>query len=185
MKKKSKEKLSARAKLVMWIKREIAREPSFKIPDIVERAHQRLGRDAGFINEYARSAIRRCYYDDIRLVVAESRAAAIGGAYVHLDRLEEATDVAAKSLWGRWNTCFEYVGDRHVAVFEMTDVEINAAESLRFTSAEEHERWGRFFHSLRPGMKKGKKVRDCFSVQQLNDLWDKAVAAGDTQKGAA
>lgn len=177
-------KRSARECLRGWVREKLAAKASFKIPDIVKEAEKRFGNDTTFLKEYAKDAIRALMYEDVQHVAAESRRAIIGAAHVDPTRLEDAANESSRSVWGRWDTCFEHIGEKHVLVLDMKDQDLAEAEAVRYKSAEQHARWGRFFAALRKGMKRGKKVRDCYTTEQLDELWHEATA-DESAQGAA
>ena len=169
-----------------WVTKKIDGSASFNVSDLVKEAEAVFGGDAPFLKAFAGAAIRTRMVVEIRaLAVVGRKAIAVGAnAFVDPSRLQEAADGVAMGIWGRWDTCYEHIGENYLLILDMKDKDLGEAEAVRYGLAESHLRWARFFRELRPGMKRGKTVRECFAVDQLDKLWEKS-AGQSTQQGVA
>jgi len=170
-----------------WVRVEIDGKSSFKIPDIVSSAEKTFGEDASFLRSFARDTLRARFYKEVQGVVAEARRGLVrvGGTFVSAEKVGEAATSASRAVWGRWERCFEHVGGKHMLVLDMNAKDLTTAETERFEAAEQHARWARFFAEIRKGVKRGKKVRDCFTAADLNDIWNRVAGEATEEKGAA
>ena len=158
-----------------WAKKKIDGCASFSVPDLVREAEAAFGGNAKFLRAFASATIRDRMATEIRSIASEGRdsIAQVGrDVFVTASRLQEAADEAALGIWGRWQSCYEHVGVRYMSILDMCDSDLAEAESARLGLSEAHLKWARFFHALRGGMKRNKPVRDCFSVGDLDSLWD-------------
>lgn len=163
----------ARDRFRSWVRERIEGETAFKIPELVKEALAKFGGDAAFLTSYAKTTLYARMYDDVQAVVGEARRIVqFNDTYVSADSPSEAVEAASRAIWGRWEKCFEHVEGRHMRVLDMGAKDLMAAESQRYESAEAHARWARFFRELRSGLnKKGQKVRDRYTQDQLEAIW--------------
>ena len=169
-----------------WAKAKIDGIGSFNVPDLVKEAEVEFSGNAKFLNAFARATIRDRMATEIRRIVTEARASIVQitpGTFVDPTRLEEAADAAALGVWGRWKGCYEHIGQSYLLVLDMHDADLVEAENARLGLSESHLKWARFFRALRPRMKRNKPVRDCFSSDELDLMWDEN-ANGNQQEVA-
>ena len=167
-----------------WARKKIDGSASFNVPELVKEAEAVFGGDAKFLTAFAGATIRDRMAIEIRRLAIEGREsiAQVGkDAFVTASRLQEAADGVALGVWGRWQDCYEHVGEQYLSVLDMRDKDLVEAEAARNGLSEAHLKWARFFHALRPQMKRGKTVRDCFSAEKLDRLWEKHSTANQQE----
>lgn len=171
-----------------WAREQIKGRAAFKIPDLVARAEEHFGRDTAFLKAFMRQMLRSAFQARIMAILwnARSSVAKLGGQYVHPDRMGEAADDEVLAVWGRWAGWRERMPDgSEMRLLEMRDKDLAAAEAVCFERAAPHIRKAEFYRAIRPGMKRGKKLQDCYTPEALEEIRVRTLGDGAAQDEAA
>jgi hypothetical protein len=161
---------TARMRLRTWIRDELTGKAEVSITDLRDRAVTYLLGNKELLQVVAKELLRGLIYEEIRLVVAESRGVAgrdgsvlLGDDLVTRERLKERS-LKLSRAWDEW---LEHAGDRHILVMEMDANDLQLAEDERRARGDVEYELADLWATLRGRLAPGQKVRDVWTVAEI------------------
>lgn len=165
---------TARQQVRTWAKEQITHDREISIPDLATECVQFFRQDHAFVDALLNETIRAMCYEQIRIVVQDTRRECPGPAPIIMagDRIVSRGQIleAGKAFAQRWATWLEHVGDRHVRLLDMTSADLRTAAAERRKRAD-HELtvvalWDTLARRLKPDETVGKR----FSVEDIERI---------------
>lgn len=158
-----------RLAIARWVRAQIEEEPTFKIPDLADRVVEEVQKSPAYLKALLKSELRPMIGEMVKNIVRESRGGLVEAGDEVIDRAEFAAR-SKISFAQRFSDWYEHVGDRHIALLDMTREELVEAAGERRqranTELEIAELWERLASQLTPEQKLGAK----FSTEQIAAL---------------
>lgn len=154
----------ARARLRMWIREEIKDRAEVSIKEVQSKAIASILKDRAFLKAVVVELLSPLIYEEIRLVVGQSREhLVLGGDVVTRQGLSERASKLRRS-WGDW---LEHAGSRHVLLMEMTPDDLEAAEAERRKRGDTEYELADLWAELRSKLKPDQRVKDVFTADEI------------------
>lgn len=165
----------ARSRLADWLRAQIAGKAEVSLRRLTDQAVQEIASDPEWLTAILAESVRPLVYDIARRVVADTRGAAVvlGDEVVTRAILQARAGVLAL----KWSGWLEHVGDRHVALMDMTAVDLRAAAGERRKRATSELQIASMFDSLAIRLNGDQRVRDLFTAEDLDSIAKEHAAA--------
>lgn len=161
----------ARKALREWIRDTIDGQTSIRLPDIASQAATVFGQDSAFLLALLNDQFRQVIYDNVQLVIAQTRLPVVRLGDEIVDRDEVTRRAHNMAIARRWTTFFEHVGNRHVLLTNMTKADLLTAAQERYRRANVEQAYGTLWTSLANQMRDDQVVGDVFQPETINTLW--------------
>jgi hypothetical protein len=163
---------SARARLRAWIRQQVAGKSEVSLPDLAERAVKWVRQDKALERAMLEELLSALVYEESRLVLADSRKAPRGAGETLVQMGDQivsrgALKSRAAAMERFWSRAREHAGSRHVLVLDMTEDDLALAEAERRKRGDTEYEFADLWAMLRKRLEKGQRVRDVWSVEEI------------------
>ena len=171
---------TARDRLRTWIQSELKGKSEVNLPELTERAVTFVSKDRKLLNAMLLELLRPMVYEEARLIVAHSRGEPpaermhqLGDDLVSRNGLSER----ARRMSRKWLEFTEHAGDRHVLLLDMTAEDLALAEAESKGRGDVEYAYAGLWAKLRTRLENGQRVRDVWTVQEIEAAYQSAKAA--------
>lgn len=168
---------SPRQRLREFIKAEIDGRSETAIPDLTNRAVKFAIKDRAYLKALLVELLRPIVYAEAIKVVSRTRGPSglvqLGDEIVKRSVLTERAD----RLGRKWAGFMEHAGSRHVLLLDMTADDLALAEAERRQRGDIEHGFATLWAKLRTRLEPGQRVRDVWSVQEIEEAFRSIKAA--------
>lgn len=163
---------SARTQLKTFIRGQIKGKSEIDLVVLTQRVLRFVSKDKVLLKAVLLELLRPMVYEEARLVIADSREGGDASSDPTTNLVQLGDEIVSRGVLreraGRkWLQFMEHAGSRYVRLMDMTDDDLILAEAERRKRGDAEYQYADLWAKLRARLEKGQRVRDVWTVQEI------------------